>query len=212
MYQPPAFQTDDIPSMHQLMREHPFAALVSSSDDGLSADHLPLVLKTEQGEYGTLHGHIARANALWKRLEVDTDVLVIFQGPEHYITPSWYPSKKEHGKVVPTWNYMIVHATGPIRFTQDRDWLHAHLRDLTDQNEHARPAPWAVTDAPDDFMARQLRGIVGIEIPIARLEGKFKLSQNRAEQDYTGVVRGLDLEGTHDAQAMSQIMRRNGSA
>ena len=186
--------------MHDLIRSFPFASIVTLGSDGIAANHLPFVLKDsgaikgDKADPGALHGHVARENPLWQTAA--TEALVIFQGPHHYITPSWYPSKQEHGKVVPTWNYAVVHAYGSLRTHDDPAWVRAHLGDLVTQQEDGRNEPWAIEDAPDDYIASMLEGIVGFEVVIDRLEGKWKVSQNRGETDRAGVVSGLKSEGT----------------
>ncbi|MBI4724558.1 MAG: FMN-binding negative transcriptional regulator [Rhodomicrobium sp.] len=211
MYQPPLFLEERIEIIHELMRAHPFATLVSLQSGNLSADHLPLVLHPELSDKGTVRGHIAKGNPLWKFSAGSMEILAIFQGPQAYVTPSWYVSKKEHGKVVPTWNYAVVHAFGELQFVEDQDWLLDHLNVLTRQHESHRPVPWEVGDAPHDFLARLLEGIVGIEFVINRLEGKWKVSQNRDEQDRLGVQRGLRLEQDEDATAISHLIDRIGT-
>ena len=213
MYQPSLFREERIDVMHDLMRSFPFATLVTHESGGLTAHHLPVVLKTngvlkqDDTERGTLHGHVARENPLW-RDGAGAEVLVIFYGPQHYITPSWYPSKKEHGKVVPTWNYAVVHAFGPMRVHDNADWIREHLEDLVTQQEASRNQPWAVDDAPEDFIAAMLKGIVGFEVPIERLTGKWKVSQNRGETDRAGVISGLKSEGTPYSVEMADLIRR----
>ena len=165
-------------------------ALVSLGEDGLTADHLPLEFDAMAGEYGTLLGHVARANPLW-RVAAGTPVLVVFGGPQAYVSPSWYPSKAATHKVVPTWNYTVVHAHGVLQAVEDAPWLEALVGRLTDHHEAPRPAPWAVDDAPADYVQQMLRAIVGIRIPLTRLVGKWKVSQNRSEADRLGVADGL---------------------
>ncbi len=206
MYEPPHFREDRLDILHDAMRAHPLATLVSHRAGRLTADHIPLVIHAEASAVGTLRGHIAKANPLWRQRQPATDVLAIFQGPQAYVTPSWYPSKKEHGKVVPTWNYVVVHAHGTLRFIEDAGWLLAHLDTLTTGQERDRPAPWHVTDAPDDFLAGQLKGIVGIEIEIADLQGKWKASQNRNAADRAGVREGLRREDRPDAAALADLI------
>jgi len=208
MYQPPHFQEERIEVMHELIIAHPFATLVSLEGSGLSANHIPLVLHPKLSKKATLRGHIAKANPLWKNYDATIDVLAIFQGAQHYITPSWYPSKKEHGKVVPTWNYVIVHASGPLKIIEDDTWLREHLNELTSRHEGERPVPWNVADAPADYVERQLKGIVGLEIPISHLEGKWKVSQNRSDQDRLGISRGLTSEGGNDSEDMSKLIEK----
>lgn len=206
MYQPPAFREDRIEVLHGLIKAHPLATLVCLSEEGLLANHVPLILHADLGDKGTLRGHVARANPIWKTFTPDVDVLAVFQGVEHYITPSWYPAKKEHGKVVPTWNYAVVHAHGPLSVHKDPEWLLSQVESLTTEHEADRQAPWAVSDAPDDFVQRQLRGIIGIEIPIARIDGKWKMSQNRDDADRLGVIEGLEAEATISARTMAGLV------
>lgn len=206
MYQPPHFREDRLDVQHAMMRAHPFGALVTVGRDGLEASHIPFVLDATAGALGTLRGHLSRANGQWRSLDPDQDALIMFQGPHTYITPSWYPLKAETGKVVPTWNYVIVHAYGRPRVVQDGKWLAQNVADLTDQHEAGRSQPWAVSDAPDDFIAGMLKGIVGIEIELTRIEGKWKASQNRPEADRAGVVVGLAHESDANAREMSGIV------
>ena len=187
MYLPRHFAQDDPAQLQALMQAHPLATLVSSGPDGLTADHVPLEYDAAAG---TLRGHVARANPLWQHAD-GQPVLAVFGGPQGYVSPSWYPSKAEHHKVVPTWNYAVVHAHGSLRVVQDAPWLHALVSRLTGHHESGRPTPWAVADAPDDYIAQMLRAIVGIEIPVTRLLGKWKLSQNRSTADRQGVAQGL---------------------
>src|SRR6516165_3481441 len=208
MYQPSHFRVDDLPQMHAMMRARPFAALVSAGSYGLYATHLPTVLK-EEGAYGALEFHLARANPHWNDLAAGNEALMIFQGPEGYITPNWYPSKIEHQKVVPTWNYAVVHAYGRPEVVQDKDWLRRHVADLTEQQEMmSQPEPWAVTDAPESFIEVMLRGIVGFRFAITRLEGKWKMSQNRDAADREGVAKGLGQRGDGDDLEMAEIVLR----
>ena len=205
MYRPDHFRVDNLTQMHALMRERPFATLVSMGAQGLSASHLPTVLKDE-GSQGVIECHLARANPHWKELAEGHETLMIFQGPEGYITPNWYPSKIEHQKVVPTWNYAVVHAYGRPEVVQDKDWLRLHVADLTEQQEMmSQPKPWAVTDAAESFVEVMLRGIVGFRFAITRLEGKWKMSQNRDAADREGVVRGLERRAEGDDLAMAAI-------
>ena len=187
MYLPKHFEQQDLQALHALMRAHPLAALVSTGADGLTADHLPLEYDAASQ---TLRGHVARANPLWRHAD-GQPVLAIFRGPQAYITPSWYPGKAEHHKVVPTWNYTVVHAHGTLRAVDDAPWLHTLVSGLTAHHEAPRAQPWAVADAPDDYVQQMLRAIVGIEIPVARLVGKWKVSQNRQAADREGVADGL---------------------
>jgi transcriptional regulator len=207
MYLPEQFRVDDVAALHALMRARPFATLVSAGADGLMATHLPTVL-TDGGPYGTIECHVARANPHWRAFAGGAEALLIFQGPEGYVTPNWYASKAEHGKVVPTWNYAVVHAHGRAEAMDDVAWLRRHVGELTAQQEASEAKPWAVTDAPDSFIAGMARAIVGIRLPIARLEGKWKMSQNRELEDRKGVVAGLGRRGDGDDAAIADIVRR----
>ena len=203
MYQPPIFREERSEVMHSMMTKHPFASLVSVQAGEIVADHIPLVLHPELSTNGVLRGHVARANPLAKNLDHSFVGLAMFQGAHHYITPSWYPSKKEHEKVVPTWNYIVVHARGQIKIHEDTDWLLSHLTELTNRQEKVQDDPWKVSDAPDEYLARQLRGIVGIEIEITSLQGTWKASQNKTSEDSLGVSEGLKAEASEIAAAMS---------
>jgi len=193
VYTPPAFREDDPAEIRRIIHAARLATMVTLSPDGLLATPLPLVLDESEGEHGTLYGHLAKANPQWRH-PVETDALVIFTGPEAYVTPSWYPSKQEHGKVVPTWNYVAVHAYGRPEFFEDEARLLDAVSRLTDLHERPRSRPWAVADAPEPFIRAQLKGIVGFRLPITRLQGKRKMSQNRAESDRAGVAAGLHAE------------------
>jgi transcriptional regulator len=187
MYRPAHFAQDDPDELARLMREHPLAMLVHGAGDALTADHLPLEYDPTRR---VLRGHVARANPVWRQAH-ERAVLVVFRGVEAYVSPSWYPSKAETHKVVPTWNYAVVHAHGTLRAVNDAPWLHALVSRLTDRHEASRTPPWAVADAPADYLQQMLRAIVGVEIAVDRLEGKFKLSQNRSAADRAGVAAGL---------------------
>jgi len=191
MYIPKHFAETDVAGMQALMRAHPLATLVSQGPDGLNANHIPWLLANDATPYGTLQGHIARANPLWKQGNVAGEVLVVFQGAESYISPSGYATKAEHGKVVPTWNYAVVHAYGELRVIDDPVWIFAQISALTAANEAALPLPWAVTDAPADYIEKMLGAIVGIEIGITRLLGKWKVSQNQPQANQTSLISAL---------------------
>ena len=195
MYVPPAFEENDLSVLHGAIRQSGLATLVTLGAEGLEASHVPMLLDPDPAPLGTLHGHVARANPQWRRAAVDAHALAIFLGPDAYVSPSWYASKQQTGKVVPTWNYVAVHAAGPVRFYDDADRLLALVTRLTARHETPRATPWAVTDAPEDYIRGLLTQIVGFEIPIARLEGKWKMSQNRPAPDRVGVVEGLVSEG-----------------
>ena len=210
MYQPEHFKVEDIAELHNLMRGRPFATLVSSGSLGLYATHLPTVLKGE-GALGTIECHLARANPHWKDLAGGAGALMIFHGADGYITPNWYASKPETGKVVPTWNYAAVHAYGRPAVMEDAGWLRRHVSELTDQQEAGRQRvgaqPWALSDAPEDYVQVMLRGIVGFRFEISRLEGKWKMSQNREARDSTGVVAGLTARGQGEDAAVADLVR-----
>lgn len=205
MYVPPAFREDDLAALHATMRETRLANFVTATDEGLVATPLPLFLVPEEGPCGTLYGHLARANPQWK-LPMRGDAMALFMGPDAYVSPSWYPSKREHGKVVPTWNYVAVHAYGPAEFFEDADRLLGIVTRLTDLHERPRADPWAVTDAPPSFIRAQLKGIVGLRLPITRLEGKRKMSQNRSAADRAGVAAGLAASDRPSERAAAALI------
>ena len=205
MYVPPVFREDDLAALHGTIRDARLANLVTATAEGLLATPLPLFLAPEEGPFGTLYGHLARANPQWK-LPPTGEAIALFMGPEAYVSPSWYPSKQEHGKVVPTWNYVAVHAYGPAEFFDDADRLLEVVTRLTDRHERPRAEPWAVANAPADFTRAQLRGIVGLRLPITRLEGKRKMSQNRAAEDRAGVAAGLTASGHAADRAVAALI------
>lgn len=201
MYLPAAFREENLETLHALMRAHPLATLITAGAGGLLANLVPFTLVPEATEKGTLRAHIAKANSQVEALKTAAETLVVFQGPEAYITPSWYASKQEHGRVVPTWNYVVVQARGVPRVIDDQDWLRAQITALTVSQEQNRPAPWSVTDAPEPFITGQINAIIGIEIPISNLVGKWKVSQNRSKADSQGVAEGLRREGVNEDMA-----------
>ena len=205
MYVPPLFKQDDIDVLHDAIRHAGLATLVTLTQDGLIASHVPMLLDTEPAPYGTLLGHLARPNPQARGPAPGVQALAIFQGPDAYITPSWYQTKRATGKVVPTWNYVAIHAYGPIEFFDDAERLRAIVTRLTDRQEGPRADPWAVTDAPADFTDAMLKGIVGFALPIVRLEGKWKMSQNRPAEDRAGVMDGLRADGRND---VADLIRR----
>ncbi len=209
MYLPPHFHEDDLGAQHDLIRSHPLGLIVCASQGALEANHIPFVLDRQVGAHGTLRCHVARANPVWCVLQSADECLVVFQGPQVYITPSWYPTKRETGRVVPTWNYTAVHCWGRPQVIEDAAWLRAQIDALTSQQEAARRDPWAVSDAPEPYVAVQIRGIVGIEIPIARIEGKWKVSQNRTAADQAGVVAGLREEGGSSESSAALVAARS---
>jgi transcriptional regulator len=205
MYIPPAFRDDDIESIRATIHGARLARLVTATIDGPVATPLPLFLDESEGEHGVLYGHVARANPHWQLPPIG-NALAIFSGPEAYVTPSWYATKQETGKVVPTWNYLAVHAYGPVEFFQEPERLLDAVTRLTKRHEGAREKPWTVGEAPADFIAAQLRAIVGVRIPVVRFEGKRKMSQNRPEADRVGVAAGLAAsDNAHDREVASLI-------
>src|ERR1700744_2164913 len=210
MYQPPLFREDRTEVQHALIRKHPLGLLITAGPAGLLANLFPFLLDADGGEKGTLRLHLARANPQWRELEAIEECLVVFQGPQDYVTPSWYATKRETGKVVPTWNYATVHAWGKPRVMNDDAWLRRQIGDLTDSREKLRAAPWQVDDAPEDFVTAQMRGIVGVELPIARIEGKWKMSQNRPAADRTGVIAGF-REAGEAGEAIAAIVEERGA-
>jgi transcriptional regulator len=213
MYIPPAFREDRIEALHELIRLHPLGLLTTAGASGMAATPLPFLVYPGEGANGTLRAHMARANPHWRELQGSAECLVVFMGPQGYVTPSWYRTKQETQKVVPTWNYVCVQAWGRPRIVEDAAWLRRQLDDLTRAQESARPAPWAVSDAPEAFIAAQMQAIVGIEIPIDRIEGKWKLSQNRHEADRAGVVAGLSsAEDPNGNPAMAELMVGRGDS
>ncbi len=205
MYLPGHFAETRVEVLHDLMRAQPFATLVTQGADGLSADHLPLHFAAGVGPCGALQGHVARANPLWRHA-ADTEVLVIFQGPQAYVTPSWYETKRADGKAVPTWNYVVVHARGRLRVIDDPAWLREQLETLVAEHEAGFAEPWQISDAPPDYIEKMLKAIVGIEIVINELSGKWKTSQNQPEINRAGVVAGLRRQGTEDALQMAELV------
>jgi len=211
MYQPPHFREDSLAVQHSLIRAHPLGLLVTLGGSGIVANPLPFVLDAQASPRGTLKAHLSRANTQWQDFDPSQEALVVFQGPEAYITPSWYAAKREHGKVVPTWNYAIVQAYGRMRVIDDPSWLLQQITAMTDVHEAAQPEPWAVDDAPAPFVAAQLKGIVGVEIEITRIEGKWKVSQNRSEADRLGVAAGLRLAQDDDSRHMADLVDSRGA-
>lgn len=206
MYQPAHFKSDDVAMMHDLIRTHPLGLLISAGADGLLANPVPFVVVRE-GDAVDLRCHLARPNPQWQAIENGAEVLAVFQGEGAYVTPSWYATKKESGKVVPTWNYMIVQAKGLATTHHDAAWLRAQIDLMTDAQEKTRAEPWAVSDAPDTFTTAQMRGIVGINIRVTDMQGKFKLSQNRNDADRSGVIAGL-LAEEGEARSVGAVMQQ----
>ena len=206
MYLPSHFAESDRQVLHRLMQDHPLSTLITQTSAGLDANHIPLILSVDEGEHGVLRGHVARANPVWKDYLSTSDVLAVFQGADAYISPSWYPTKKENGKAVPTWNYAVVHASGPLRIIDDAEWLRALVTRLTTHHEAAMAQPWSVGDAPADYIDKMISAIVGIEIPITKLVGKWKVSQNQPVQNRAGVVDGLSSSTQSNVAAMAALV------
>lgn len=206
MYIPSQFDEKRVDILHGLMREHPLGTLVTLGASGLDANHIPFEIDAGVGEHGVLRAHVARANPLWKDFSPNVEALVVFQGAQVYISPSWYPTKEVDGRAVPTYNYMVVHAYGPLKVIDDVAWIRAQLERLSARHETGRPHPWKIEDAPADYIERQLRAIVGIEIPISRFAGKWKVSQNQPEVNRAGVVQGLRAQGSDVAHAMADAV------
>ena len=206
MYTPSYFKDENLASLHGQIEATRLATLVTFDETGLQASHIPLLLEPAQGPQGTLYGHLAKANPQWKALETGAEALLIFQGADAYISPSFYAAKAEHGKVVPTWNYVAVHAYGHADVFTDAERLLRIVSGLTDKHEANRAEPWAVSDAPADYIEKMLNGIVGFAIPIERLEGKRKLNQNRSAEDIAGVSKGLALSKDPSDQKIAQLM------
>ncbi len=211
MYQPQHFREERLAVQHALIREHSLGLLVTAGAGALQANHIPFLLDGEVGERGTLRAHLARVNPQVQDLSAVDECLVVFQGPQTYISPSLYPTKQEHGRVVPTWNYITVHAWGRPRVIDDAAWLRRNVEALTARQEAERAAPWRVSDAPESYLAAQLKGIVGLEIAIARIEGKWKVSQNRPAIDRAGVVAGL-RGGSDDAKKIAAAVEERGTS
>ena len=207
MYTPSAFALNDLHELQQQILGTRLALLVTHGEQGLQASHLPLLLNTDEGPNGTLYGHFAKANPQWKELQNGAEALVIFAGADAYVSPGFYPSKAEHGKVVPTWNYVAVHAYGSAEVFTDADRLRTLVSALTDRHEAGRAQPWKVADAPADYIDGMLKAIVGFALPIQRLEGKRKLSQNRNTADIAGVREGLAASPDAHDQALAHLMR-----
>jgi len=208
MYQPPHFREDDLATQHALIRAHPLGLLITAGGSGLIANSVPFHLDAAASDKGTLRLHLAKANGQWRDIADGAPVLSVFQGANSYVTPSWYQTKQDTGKVVPTWNYAIVQARGSARVIDDADWLLSQINAITGQHEGNRQKPWAVHDAPEDFIRAQLKGIIGIEIEIAAIDGKWKVSQNRPVADREGVAAGLVAEGQQEE--MLELVKRYG--
>ena len=208
MYLPKNLEETRIDVLHDLIGSHPLGTWVLADRAELNVNHIPFMLDSSQGEFGTLLGHVARANPVWNAPVSTVPNVIVFRGPQTYITPSWYPSKHQHGKAVPTWNYAIVAVHGIPEFIEDREWLYQHLTNLTDTQESSQALPWSIDDAPAEFTEKMISAIVGVQIPIQRIEGKWKVNQNRSESDKMGVVAGLLGKGDDDSLAMASLVRQ----
>ncbi len=206
MYTPKAFEVEDLAILHAAIRQSELATLVTTTTHGLVATHLPLLLDESKGPYGTLTGHVSRANAQWRETDPEAEALIIFLGLDTYVSPNWYPAKQETGRVVPTWNYAAIHAYGRLTFFEDTERLRTVVTELTTKHEASFPAPWKVTDAPAVYIDSQLKAIVGFEFEILRLEGKQKFNQNRSLVDRMGVIEGLRGLGSERKTQVAELM------
>jgi transcriptional regulator len=206
MYTPKKFQQHDVTALKELIVAYPFATLMTHSDAGIEAEHIPFILTQVKGR-DVLQGHIAKANPLWKKVKDNAQVLIVFNGPNCYISPNYYPTKKEAGKVVPTWNYVTVHVKGAISFVQDDNWNFNLITNLTNHHEAAQQEPWSIEDAPQEYIARMLPAIVGIEIDITSITGKWKVSQNQPEINKQGMVNALSKEVECDARKIAKLVQ-----
>jgi transcriptional regulator len=207
MYVPAHFDEQRIELLHRLIQERPLGTLVTLAGDGLNANHIPFEIDAAPAPFGTLRGHVARANPVWRDFSSAVEALVIFQGAQTYISPSWYPTKRTTGEVVPTYNYVIVHGYGPMKIIHEREWLRGLVTRLTNRFEAERAVPWHVSDAPPAFIDKQLGAIVGIEIALTKLIGKWKVSQNRPATDRDGVVKGLHERDDADSLAIARWVK-----
>ena len=210
MHTPKHFEEPRLEILHDLIRKQSLATLVVMGSKGLNANHLPLYLSEARGPLGTLRGHVSRSNLVWKDVDLAVEALAIFSGPDAYITPNWYATKRETGEAVPTWNYVVVHAYGLLRVIEDPAWLRSHLEELTHHKESGYPEPWTLADAPADYIARMLGGTVGLEIEVSRIEGKWKVSQNQPESNRKGVIAGLEASDEEQALAVAALVRERG--
>lgn len=206
MYQPRHFTEERTDVLHGLMQEHPLCTLVTLGAEGMVANAIPLMLQPHRGAHGTLVGHVARANPVWKETDLNVPVLAIFHGPQHYMSPGWYATKREHGKVVPTWNYVMVQARGRMVVHDDAAWVRALVETLTNHHEASQATPWSVADAPADYLDSMVRAVVGIEIPVDSLVGKWKVSQNQPEANRVSAAAGLASVGSAQGAAMAALV------
>lgn len=208
MYVPKFNEEKEISVLHGLIKAKPFGAWTAITEGEIEVNHIPFVLKEKRGELGTLVGHVARNNKIWQTVSEKQYSVIIFQGDQAYITPSWYPSKHKDGKAVPTWNYAVVHAYGIPRVFEDPGKLVEHITELTKIHEANQALPWEVTDAPSEYIDRLVKAIVGIEIPIAKIIGKWKLGQNRSDSDKLGVIAGLRSGNDPQAHGLADQLFR----
>lgn len=204
MYTPKPNEEVRVDVLHGIMRDAPLVTLVTSTPAGPEVNHIPLVLHPEEGPFGTLRGHVARVNPVWRNLREIPESVAVFKAADYYVSPSWYPSKRLDPRTVPTWNYVVVHAHCTVKVVEDTAWLREHLEALTDQQEAGRVERWKVSDAPEEFLAQLRSAIVGLELTITRLDGKVKASQNRSVEDRAGVVQGLLAEDREAASIMAR--------
>lgn len=210
MHTPKHFEEPRIEVLHDLISKQSLATLIVMGSKGLNANHIPMGLSGARGSLGTLRGHVSRSNPVWKDFDPAVEALAIFSGPDAYITPTWYATRRETGQAVPTWNYVVAHAYGPLRVIEDPAWLRSHVEELTRHKEAGFPEPWTVADAPADYIARLLAGIVGLEIEVSRIEGKWKVSQNQPEANRKGVIAGLEAGGDPHGLVMATLVRERG--
>jgi transcriptional regulator len=210
MYLPKHFEESNVAAMHAFIEGNPFGTLVCQTAQGMVANHIPFELDSASGEHGVLRAHVARANPIWQQALAGSEALVIFQGVNSYVTPSWYPTKKLTGKAVPTWAYAVTHAYGQVKFIQDGKWLHSLVSRLSDAQEVSRDEPWAVSDAPTDYIDKLVGAIIGVEIVVCRLEGKWKVDQNKQVVDRAGVVAGLKEQGDADSLELAELVSAKG--
>ena len=207
MYIPVPNREDNVSVLRRFVRANPLCTLVTMTGKGLIASHIPIVLHESASGFGVLRGHLARGNSQWRDCDANVEALAIFMGPQHFISASWYPGTRTHGEEVPTWNYVAVHAYGSLRIIEDSNWLLDHLKILVEENERIVETPWSISDAPPEFIASQMRNIIGVEIDVSRVEGKWKASQNRDDEEAAGVVIGLRRLNTPASEVMSKLVR-----
>jgi len=208
LYNPPHFREQDLPALHAQILASGLATLITVGEHGPIVSHLPMLLEPEAAPFGTLTGHLARGNPQWQQSDFSKPAIAMFMGPDAYVSPSWYPSKAEHGKAVPTWNYSLIYVRGMLETFEGADQLRAHVTALTERFEHNAPTPWKVSDAPEDYLQRQFKGIVGLRLKIDAIEGKAKLSQNRTKADQDGVIAALSASERPDDRAIGGMMKQ----